>query len=58
MIDHSFYDLIKEDTFPWLLKKWIHFDTKYMMPMFKRKTVLSGTGTGLGSMRSDKKFAS
>ena len=55
MIDRSFYDLIQEDTFPWLLQKWLHFDLKYMMPMFKRKTLLSGTGQGLGGQR-DKKF--
>jgi len=23
MIDHSFYDLIEEETFPWFLEKWI-----------------------------------
>lgn len=57
MIDHSFYDLIKEDTFPWVLKKWLDFDVKYMMPVFKRKTNLSGSGTGMmSSMRSDKKI--
>jgi len=54
MIDQSFYELIKEDTFPWLLQKWLHFDLNYMMPMFKRKTALSGTGQGHGSSRHNR----
>lgn len=58
MIDHSFNDLIKEGTYPTLLQKWLDFDKTYMMPIFKRKTELSGEGLGSlrASMRQDKKF--
>ena len=36
-IDQSFQSLIQEDTYPWLISKFIQCDKKVMMPCFKRK---------------------
>lgn len=40
-IDKEFQELIddKDFEFPWLIGKWIDFDTKVMLPLFKRKHV-------------------
>jgi len=36
--------LIDEDTYPWLIKKFLYFDKTYMMPIFKRPTKLRKRG--------------
>ena len=55
LIDKSFDDLIKENTYPWLITKFKDFDKNYMMPIFKRKTDLSGSSMGKSGF-SDRKF--
>lgn len=55
LIDKSFDDLIKENTYPWLITKFKNFDKNYMMPIFKRKTDLSGSSIGKSGY-SDRKF--
>lgn len=41
-IDAEFQELIDDPDFefPWLIGKWLEFDSKVMLPLFKRKTVL------------------
>jgi hypothetical protein len=47
--------LIKENTYPWLITKFKDFDKNYMMPIFKRKTDLSGSQMSRSEF-GDRKF--
>ena len=55
LIDKSFDDLIKENTYPWIITKFKDFDKNYMMPIFKRRTDLNDSSMGR-SQFTEKKF--
>jgi len=40
LINNSFLELIEEQTFPWLIQRFVDFDKNVMMPIFKRKANL------------------
>lgn len=41
-IDAEFQELVDDEDFefPWLIGKWIEFDSKVMLPLFKRKNII------------------
>lgn len=36
LIQKQFYELIGENTYPWIIEKWVKFDNDVLMPCFKR----------------------
>jgi len=45
IINQAYFDLIEEETYPWLLKKFHQIDKKYLFPLFKRETIVSQNHT-------------